>query len=238
MQTVYYIILVPMVYAALGIFVIGVVWRGVSVFRGLALSLPSEIGPPERPRVLGALRDAFLFPQTLRSHPVHWTFLVTFHAALLLLVIGHLELITEIRVLQLIPHRVFLGGGVLGIVLILTIVFLLLRRFHAPLREISAAADYYALLLLLLVALFGSQLHLARRLFGYSTIEVNEYREYLTSLFTLRPALPEMFSDGVVGHSFLLVLHVFCASLLLMLFPASPMMHALLAYPLARLRRK
>jgi hypothetical protein len=35
----------------------------------------------------------------------------------------------------------------------------------------------------------------------------------------------------------LLVLHVFFANLFLMLFPVSKLMHSLLAFPLARLRR-
>ena len=238
MQAVYYLVLVPMVYAAFALFIIGTVWQGVRIFRGLKHSLATMVGPPKPPQLRGALCDTFLYPRTLRTHPVHWVFLITFHAAFLLLILGHLELIGEIGVLQIIRHKVFLGRGVVGITLLVAVLFFIFRRFHAPVSEISDPGSYYTLVLLLLVFLFGSQLHLARSLFAYSTIEVDEYREYLTGMLTFRPALPDVFADDAVGHSFLLVLHVFCANLLLMLFPLTRMMHALLAFPLARLQRR
>jgi nitrate reductase gamma subunit len=161
-----------------------------------------------------------------------------FHAAFVLLVLGHLELITEIGILQVVAHQVFLGRGLVGIALLVTILFFFFRRFHSPVREVSAPSDYYILILLFLTVLFGSELHLARQLFDYSTISVEEYREYLSGIFTFRPALPEMFREEDVGHAFLLVLHVFFANLLLMCFPASKMAHSLLAFPLARLKRR
>ena len=119
-----------------------------------------------------------------------------------------------------------------------TLLFFLFRRFHSPSSEISVPADYYILVLLCLTVLFGSQLHLARSLFDYSTVEVEDYREYLSGMLSFSPAVPEVLTDRYVGHSFLFVLHVFFANLFLMFFPASKMMHALLALPLARLRRR
>lgn len=238
MRTVYFIVLIPMVYAAFAVFIIGTVWQGIRVFRGLMYSLETAVGPAKRPKALGALYETFLYPKLLKDHPVHGVFVAAFHVAFLLLILGHLELIGEIGVLQVIRHEVFLGGGIIGVILFVAILFFLFRRFHAPVREISEAGNYYILLLLLLAVLFGSQLHLARSLFAYSTIEVDEYREYLAGIFTFRPALPEVFTEDFVGHSFLLVLHVFFANLFLMCFPASRMMHALLAFPMARLRRR
>jgi nitrate reductase gamma subunit len=173
----------------------------------------------------------------MRYRPARWAFLLSFHVVLLLAIVGHVELVAEIGMLQIIRHEVFWGGGLLGLMLLAGTVFLLFRRFHAPLSDISEPSDYYVLLLLLLVVLFGSQLHLARRLFDYSTIGVAEYRAYLFGMLTLRPTLPEVFSEDFVGHSFLLVLHVFCANLLLMVLPWSKLVHGLLALPLARLRR-
>jgi len=237
-QTVYYLVLVVMVYAAMALFIIGTVWQGVRIFRGLRHSLATTVGPPKPPQLRGALCDTFLRPRTFRTHPVHWVLLIAFHAALLLLFLGHLELIGEIGVLQTIQHEVFLGRGVVGITLLVTVLFFIFRRFHAPISEISDPGSYYTLILLLLVILFGSQLHLARSLFAYSTVDVEQYREYLTGMLTFRPALPDVFADDMVGHSFLLVLHVFCANLFLMLFPLTRMMHALLAIPLARLQRR
>lgn len=238
MQTLYYFILVPMVYAAVAIFIIGTVSRGVRIVLGLRCSLDIAVGPEKKPKALGALYEMFLLPKVLKNHPVHWVFLMAFHVAFLLLILGHFELIGEISVLQLVGHQVFLGGGAIGIILCVALLFFLFRRFHSPIRGISEAEDYYILILLFLVVLFGSQLHLARRLFDYSTIDVAEYREYLSSLLAFRPVLPEVFTEDCVGHSFLLVLHVFFANLFLMLFPSSKMMHSLLAFPLNRLKRR
>ena len=103
---------------------------------------------------------------------------------------------------------------------------------------ISVPADCYILILLCLTVLFASQLYLAGRLFDYSTVDVEDYREYLPGMLSFNPAVPEVLTDRYVGHSFLFVLHVFFANLFLMFFPASKMMHALLALPLARLRRR
>lgn len=237
MHVVYYIVLVPMVYAALAVFIVGSAWQGVRIWRGLNPTLETRVGPTRTPKRLGAVYEILLSPELLRSHPVHWVFLAVSHLALLLLLVGHLELFGEIRAFQIIPHRIFLGAGVVGITLLVALLFFLCRRFHTPVREVSEPGNYYMLIVLLLAVLFGTQLHLARRWFGYSTIDVDSYRAYLSSLLTFRPALPELFTDEVVGHPLLLVLHVFFASLFLLLFPMSRMMHALLALPLARLRR-
>ncbi|MBU0716851.1 MAG: respiratory nitrate reductase subunit gamma [Planctomycetes bacterium] len=238
MQAVYYFVLVPMVYVALAVFICGTIWQGGRILIGLRRSLSSAVGPERPPKLRGAVYETFLFPIVLRNHPLQWVLLMAFHATLLLLILGHIELVGDVAILQVIEHRVFLGGGAVGLILLVVLLFFLFRRFHSPLREISVPGDYYLLILFFLVVLFGSELHLARRLFDYSTIGVDEYREYLSSLFMFRPALPEVFTEDYVGHSFLLVLHVFFANLFLMLFPTSRMMHALLAFPLARLKRR
>lgn len=236
-QSVYYFVLVPMVYAGLAVFMFGTLLQVVRIISGLRYSLKVAVGPEKRPKLLGALYEAFLLPTILRRRPVHWVLLGVFHTAFVLLIVGHLELITDIGVLQIIAHEVFLGRGLVGIALLVTILFFLFRRFHSPVREVSAPGDYYILILMFLTVLFGSELHLARRLFDYSTMGVDEYREYLSGIFTLRPVLPEMLCDEEVGHTFLLVLHVFFANLLMICFPVSKMAHSLLAFPLARLKR-
>jgi len=238
LQTVYYIVLVPMLYTALAVFVAGSVWRTAQLILDWRRSVRTAVGPEKNPGFLLAAGDSCLFLTVARERPVRWLLLLLFHAALLLLLLGHAELIADIRFLQIVRHEVFLGGGVVGIVLFVGALYFLCRRFHAPLATISQPGDYYLLILFLLVVLFGSQLHLARRFFGYTTIGVDEYREYLVGIFTFRPALPEVLTENFVGHSFLLVLHVLLANLLLILFPWSKLMHALFAIPLARLRRR
>lgn len=238
MQAAYYFILIPMVYAAGAVFLIGTLFQGVRILLGLRYSLKAAVGPERKPRIAGALYEAFLLPETLKGYPAYWVAVVVFHVALLLTLVGHIDLVGEIDVLQAIGHELLLGGGIVDLALLVTLLFFLFRRFHSPVRDISFPTDYYLLILLLLVVLFGSQLHLARRLFDYSTISIDEYREYLWGLVAFRPVLPDVFTDEFVGHSFLLVLHVFFANLFLMVFPSSKMMHSLLALPLARLSRR
>ena len=61
------------------------------------------------------------------------------------------------------------------------------------------------------------------------------YRAYLSSLLYLQPDLPAELSG--MGHSFMMVLHVFFANLFLMVFPFSQTMHSFLALPINKLRR-
>ena len=84
-------------------------------------------------------------PTVRRHKPLHWVFLMCFHIALLLLIIGHLELFEGFNVFQFIPHEIFMGKGFVGLVLSLTLLFFLFRRFASPVRDLSVPEDYYLL---------------------------------------------------------------------------------------------
>ena len=235
MVTIYYIILIPMVYLAFAVFFLGTVVRLVKLFREPKNPTTLQIYPEKRPHWLWALHDTFILPTVRRHNPLFWVFLMFFHICFLLLIIGHLELIGEFSVFQVIPHEVFLGGGFVGLILSICLAFFLFRRFTSPVRDLSIPEDYYLLILLFLTVLFGSQMDWARRWYDYGNLSVVEYREYLFSLFSLRPALsPDLTSSG---HSFMLVLHVFFANLFLMFFPFSQLMHSFLSLPMNKLRR-
>jgi nitrate reductase gamma subunit len=234
-ETIYYLILVPMVYVALIVFVVGIVAKTVQLLRAPHDPMTLQIYPARHPRWLWALYDAFLLPTIRRHNPVLWVFLGLFHIGLLLLFIGHLELIREFRVFQVIEHRVFLGRGFVGLVLCIVLIYLLFRRFVSPNREMSVPEDYYLLILLFMTVLFGSQMDWARSWYEYDGLSVEDYRTYLSSLLSLRPELP----PGVTfsGHSLMLVLHVFFANLFLMLLPFSKIIHLLFTIPMNKLRR-
>jgi nitrate reductase gamma subunit len=150
-------------------------------------------------------------------------------------VIGHLELLGEFRIFQIIPHEIFIGKGFVGLILCVALMFFLFRRFLSPVRELSVPEDYYLLILLFLIVLFGSQMDWARRWYGYEELLVEDYRTYLLSLLTLKPELPYNVINS--GHSFMLVLHVFFANLFLIFFPFSQSMHSFLSLPMNKLRR-
>jgi nitrate reductase gamma subunit len=146
-----------------------------------------------------------------------------------------LELIGEIKIFQIIPHEVFLGNGFVGLILSVSILFFIFRRFVSPNRDLSVPEDYYLLILLFLTVIFGSQMDWARNWYEYGDMSVAEYREYLSSLVLLKPEV----TTGITysGHAFMLVLHVFFANLFLMFFPFSKIMHSFFAFAVNRLRR-
>lgn len=235
METVYFIILIPMTYAAFAFFFAGTVIRLVNLFRTPKHPTTLQIFPENHPRWLWALHDTFLLPTVRRHNPVLWVFLMLFHISFLFLIIGHLELIDEFRIFQIVEHEVFLGKGFIGLALCVALLFFLFRRFVTPNRELSVPEDYYLLILLFLTVLFGSEMDWARRWYEYSEVSADDYREYLSSLLYLRPAIPSGLESS--GHSFMLVAHVFFANLFLMFFPFSKIMHSFFSLPMNKLRR-
>lgn len=235
METVYYIIMIPMVYLAFAIFFLGTGVRLVKIFLEPKNPTDLQIFPKKRPAWLWAVGDTFLLPTVRRHKPVLWIFLMLFHISFLVLIIGHLELIEDFRIIQIIPHEVFIGNGFIGLILSLALLYFLFRRFSSPVKELSVPEDYYLLILLFLTAIFGSQMDWSRGWFGYGEMAVDEYREYLSSLLYLRPGLSEDIT--LPGHSFMLVLHIFFANLFLIFFPFSKIMHSFFSMAMNKLRR-
>jgi nitrate reductase gamma subunit len=234
-DTVIYFILVPMVYISFAVFFIGTALRLIKIFREPKHPATLQVYPEKNPKWLWALHDTFLFPTVRRHKPLLWVFLMLFHICLGLLIIGHIELFAEINIIQVIPHEIFLGPGYLGLLLAIALLYFLFRRFASPVRDLSVPEDYYLLILLFLIVIFGSEMDWARRWYGYQGMTVDDYREYLMSLLYLDPYLPETVTDS--GHSFMLVLHVFFANLFLLFFPFSQSMHSFLSLPMNKLRR-
>lgn len=235
MSTVYYVILVPMVYTAFGVFVFGTIIRFLKMFMAPRNPTTLQVYPEKRPSWLLALHDTFLLPTVRRHKPILWLFLMFFHVSFLLLIIGHIELIDDFKVFQIIPHEIFLGNGFIGLILLICTVYFLFRRFASPYKDLSVPEDYYLLILLFLTLLFGSQMDWARSWYEYEELSVEDYRTYLQNLLHLSPKLPS--SIKYSGHSFMLVLHVFFANLFLLFFPFSQIMHSILSLPMNRLRR-
>ncbi|TFH38747.1 MAG: hypothetical protein E4G96_10030 [Chrysiogenales bacterium] len=236
-NTIFYFVMVPMVYAAVAIMIGGILFRLTVVifsgrFKGSLATYPKRL-----PRILGVMKDALLVPTGWKKDKLLWLFIVAFHSAFFLLFIGHIELIREFKALQVIPHDIFLGAGYVGIVLIVSVLYFMFRRFKVPWREISVPEDYILLILLFLTMVVGSHLHLAAR-YGVAgfDIPVDEYRVYLTSLVAFKPMIPE--SISLSPHYVLVALHIFLANLVLMLLPFSKVIHMVFAFLSLNLRRK
>ena len=125
----YYVIMVPMVYAAFGVFLLGVAGRSIRIVLAPRQKTTLQTFPRKEPAWLHAIIDTVLFPAMRTIRPALWAVTLIFHGALVLLVIGHLELIRDIRVLQIVPHQVFLGAGLVGLALTLSLLFFLFSRF-------------------------------------------------------------------------------------------------------------
>jgi nitrate reductase gamma subunit len=235
MKTLYYLILVPMVYLAFLVFIVGTIAQGVRLWRTAKNPTTLQIFPEKKPRWPWALHDSFLLPTVRRHAPVRWVILMVFHLALLLLIIGHLELFKGFTFFQFWEHEIFLGKGFVGLALSLALLYFLFRRFHSPTRDLSVPEDYYLLILLFLTLLFGSQMDWARRWYGYGELSPGDYQTYMTSLLFFKPELPAAIYQ--TGHSFMLVLHVFFANLFILLFPFSKVMHSFFSIPMNKLRR-
>ena len=234
MDTIYYLILVPMVYLAFFIFIAGIIWRVTSLLQKPKLPTTLKIYPEKKPAMFWALTDTVFLPGVRRNNPVLWFFLMVFHVCLLLLFIGHLELVWDLPIFQIIPHEIFLGNGFLGIILSVSLLFFLFRRFVSPTKDLSVPEDYFVLILLFLIVIFGSEMDWARRWYAYEEMGPAEYRVYLQTILAFKPDIGDV---NIPGHSFMLVLHVFFANLFLMVFPFSNLMHSIFAVPLNKLRR-
>jgi nitrate reductase gamma subunit len=235
-ESIYYFVMVPMVYIAVITLIIGIIYKLFVII--ISPKIPGTLGvfPRKAPRLIGVLKDALFVPAAFKKDKIFWFFIIVFHVAFFLLFIGHLELIQEFSIIQTIPHRVFLGGGWIGIILMVSTLYFLFRRFRSPYSGISVPEDYLLLLLLFLTIIFGSHMNLASRygIMGFD-IPVEDYRTYLSSLITLTPTLPE----GITGspHYVIIMLHIFFANLFMIVFPFSKMIHSAFTFIAHNMKR-
>jgi len=167
------------------------------------------------------LREALFFPSLFRGDKALWSFAWFFHVALALALVGHLRVVTG--ALDRLFAAVGIGaggvatlataaGGLAGLVLLASALLLLGRRvFVKRVREISSVPDFFALFLLVAVIATGDLMR-----FGAGHVDLGATRAWAASLLTLSPAvaLPEA-----------VLLHLFCAELLVLYVAFSKLMH-------------
>jgi nitrate reductase gamma subunit len=227
----YYFVLVPMLYGAIAIFIAGTISRLIKM--SLApnpKAITLRVFPEKRSKLLAILSDIFLFPGvTRRKDTGFWVFFCLFHIAILFLFLGHLELIADIKVLQVVKHKIFLGKGLVGLLLVVSLFFFLFRRFRSPYRELSVPEDFILILGLLVVSFFGAHMNLATLYSSYGfDIPLEAYRTYLGSMIRFHPTIPAEISGS--PHQVILVMHVLLANIFFIYFPFSKVMHSILAF--------
>lgn len=104
-------------------------------------------------------------------------------------------------------------GFLAGLALMIAIISLLYRRFSDDIiRHLSGPADYFALLLLLAIAVTGNYLHMPE-----ARVDINTVRDYLAGLITLQP--------GPLPDNEVFAIHFILVNILVMYFPFSKMVH-------------
>jgi len=150
-----------------------------------------------------------------------WLGALTFHYSLLIVFLRHLRFFLEpvpgfVLLLQTLDGFFQAGAPVLYLTdatLLAALAYLLTRRLlNAQVRYISLFTDYFALFLLLGLAVTGI---LMRYFSGTDLVPV---KEYALGLVTFSPRVPE-------GLSLYFLAHMFFLSLLLAYFPFSKLMH-------------
>ncbi|MBI2868717.1 MAG: sulfate reduction electron transfer complex DsrMKJOP subunit DsrM [Chloroflexi bacterium] len=150
-----------------------------------------------------------------------WLGALAFHWALFVILFRHLRLVTEP-----VPSPVLFVQGLDGffrlalptlfvtdVVILGALGFIVLRRVFQPqVRYISLVSDYFAVLLLLAVAVSGILMRL------YFRVDAAAVKELAISLITFRPAVPE-------GVGFPFYIHLFLAGALVACFPFTKLVH-------------
>lgn len=234
---IFYFIMVPMVYLAFAWFVVGSMIRIAGILKSPSLPHTLRIFSEKEtasPR-LSALVDALTMP-TIRAHkPLLWFFLSVFHIGIALLILAHLDLIPQLRLTSTnSPHMI--GNGAVGVALTVSLVYLLFRRFRAPVREFSVPSDYLLLFLLFCLFITGDVIS-----WGNSwspdgfVITKQDLGAYLSGLIRFTFEDPRNLLSG--SHYAVVAMHVLLANLFLIILPFSKIMHSFFAIPLNTLRR-
>jgi len=187
--------------------VIGRMALEVLLFRSLFRNTRTELTPSQR--------------VIYQSDKLLWAGALAFHWSFLIIFIRHLRFFLEPTPALVHQLEFFDGFFQLTIptflatdaILLGALLFLLWRRFYNPqVRYISLPADYFALFVLLGVAISGV-------LMRYITkVDLVAVKELSIGLVTLKPVLPEG-----VGLPFFI--HIFFVSVLFAYFPFSKLMH-------------
>jgi nitrate reductase gamma subunit len=207
-------------YIAVAVFFLGTWLRIVSWIK---TPQPGKmvLSPWPKGGIIGSLiKEAILFPSLFKGNRPLWVYSWLFHAALTLIVLGHLRVFTSFIDTVLSGWGVNVQamsssfGGAAGIVIIITVLLLLLRRFLVKsVREITNFADFFALILLLAIITTGNSMR-----FG-DHFDLNITREYFSHLFTFS------FAGMVIPENPVFRAHFFSVLLLMMYIPFSKILH-------------
>lgn len=231
-----YTIVVPLLYASVLFCILGIVWRLIKIFRSPPPPYSLKIYPSSKSAGLGALNDTFAMPQLRRHKPLFWVFLIIFHVSLVLLLLGHLDILPNISIVPE-SSKHMIGAGLVGVGVTVPLLYFLFRRFRTPVREITVPADYLLLILILFLFLFGDLMSWGNSWTPNGFVMTKQdFSLYFQGLAQFTFADPRLVLPG--SHYHFVVIHVLLADLFFIVLPFSKIVHAFLSYPINLLRRK
>jgi nitrate reductase gamma subunit len=195
------------------ILLFGLLWRLIGYLR-TPMPLPHALTPAptsEGGAVLRVLANVTIFPSLFRADKWLWAGAWVFHFTLAAVLFRHLRYFT-----YPVPGAVLYMQNValyLGCAFGIAILFLFWRRLALPRTlYISNIPDYFALVLLGLIAGSGLMLHY------WLHVNIVDVKSFILGLMTLHPV--------AVPHYPLFLLHLLFVLVLMIYFPFSKLLHA------------
>ena len=225
-----YFILQVLPYIAVAIFIIGLLYRLGRWARGRNVHNITMTPAPSTPTgaILDIASEATFFRSLFRADKALWAGAWIMHGSLLFILGGHVLGIgllgrqfayiglTSAETSEMLS--IFLGTS-FGIILMLSLLYLLYRRITInEVRVISSPSDYVLLLLLIGIVLAGNLM----RYVPEWGIHYEPVRDYVWNLLTLTPVTSGM----EVMHKPLFIIHLLLALILMIVFPFSKLLHS------------
>ena len=226
MELVKIVVGVVLPYVAVLVFVVGMIYR-LYTWKKLASPAMTLFPAPdtEGGNTLNTLKEVVLFKSLFFGDRVLWVFAWVFHAVLALIVVGHFRVFTPIiddvlgvlgMSAQGIKDMSGTSGGAAGVVILVAVALLLIRRMTLQrAREITGAADYLALLLIAAIIFTGDMMR-----FRAEHFDLTLTRDYFGALATFS----NVTAMEALTHNLFLV-HMCLTFVLIMLIPFSKILH-------------
>lgn len=215
-----------LVYVAVAVFIIGMIYQITGWFRAPKSSVRLGLFPKPKSKTgkfFKVLKDSFIFPQSFAVDKVTWIFAIVFHGSLLVILLAHFRLVREftplVNLLGMDGMNTLsaIGGKTLGIIIIFPVFFYLFRRFISPHKDLSVPEDYFLVIMLIFIIAFGNHLRF------FADFHVEDYREYVQSLLVFKPSYPEAIAGS--DARIVLSMHVLAVNIFVIYFPFSKLMH-------------
>lgn len=226
---IYYLLSVVLLYLSLVCLFGGFTWRlylwnqtGLSAMR-----LGYFPKPRKQIRPIRIFADTVFFTQLTKINPVFWFMVILFHISLLLVFTGHLLLLIPFPGMleSEFNNHTNLFGLVVGTIWAITVVYMLLRRFTQPIKQLSEFGDYFILCILLGVIISGISVRWCGNLTYYRIFAHNITHPH--ALITVLASSPRIFS-----------VHIILASVLFIYCPFSKLVHVIGTFLTNTIRRK